>query len=251
MNIAIRRAEYTDVAPFRELHRADNRCQIIHDSVLRRGLGDAYLIEADGRMAGYAGVWNQYDPGRLMEFYTLPHLRAQAALMCREAIAAAGVTEIEAQTNMPAMLALLYDCAEGIQAENYLFADAMHAALACPNALVRKAAPGEAEAAFPGGHEVGDWLLEVTGRVVATGGFLTHYNPPYGDVYMEVAESARRQGYGSYLVQELKRITYEAGYEPAARCNAGNLASRRTLEKAGMRVCGRLLVGKVKPVSDG
>jgi GNAT superfamily N-acetyltransferase len=33
-----------------------------------------------------------------------------------------------------------------------------------------------------------------------------HYNPPYGDVYMEVAEPFRRRGLGAYLVQELKRI---------------------------------------------
>ena len=85
------------------------------------------------------------------------------------------------------------------------------------------------------------------GRVVATGGFLCHYNPPYGDLYMEVAEHARRQGYGSYLIQELKRVCYEAGRLPSARCSPENEASRRTLERAGLLSCGRLLVGEVAP----
>lgn len=94
---------------------------------------------------------------------------------------------------------------------------------------------------------VGDWVTEADGAIVATGGFLCHYNPPYGDIYMEVAESARRRGYGSYMVQELKRVCYEAGKTPAARCNATNDISRRTLERAGMLPCARLLTGNVSP----
>jgi hypothetical protein len=75
-------------------------------------------------------------------------------------------------------------------------------------------------------HEpVGDWVVESQGAVVATGGFYCHYNPPYGDIFTEVAEPARLQGFGSYLVQELKRACYEAGKKPAAGCNPGNLAS--------------------------
>ena len=69
---------------------------------------------------------------------------------------------------------------------------------------------------------MGDCLLEVDGAIVATGGILTHYNPPYGDIYMEVDEPIRRRGYGSYLVQEVKRACYEMGKVPAARCNASN-----------------------------
>jgi RimJ/RimL family protein N-acetyltransferase len=84
--------------------------------------------------------------------------------------------------------------------------------------------------------------------VVATGGFLSHYNPPYGDIYMEVAEPFRRMGFGSYLIQELKRVCCEAGKKPAARCNPDNLASRRALEKAGLLPCGHFLVGEVKPL---
>ena len=85
-----------------------------------------------------------------------------------------------------------------------------------------------------------------SGPVVATGGFLCHYNPPYGDIFMEVTEPARRQGIGSYLVQEVKRVCYEAGKKPAARCGPSNIASRRTLQKAGLLPCGRLLAGKIR-----
>jgi ribosomal protein S18 acetylase RimI-like enzyme len=62
---------------------------------------------------------------------------------------------------------------------------------------------------------------------------------------MEVAEPYRRQGYGSYLVQELKRVAYERGSVPAARCNVRNTASRGTLQKAGFVACARILSGRV------
>ena len=91
----------------------------------------------------------------------------------------------------------------------------------------------------------GNWALQADGEIVATGGILYHYNPPYGDVFMEVAEGHRRRGLGPYLVQELKRICREGGHVPAARCQHDNHASRRTLERAGMLPCGRILRGRL------
>jgi GNAT superfamily N-acetyltransferase len=68
---------------------------------------------------------------------------------------------------------------------------------------------------------------------------------PYGDIYMSVAEPLRRRGLGSYLVQELKRVCYENGDVPAARCNPTNVASRKMLQKAGFVPCGHILAGKL------
>ena len=62
---------------------------------------------------------------------------------------------------------------------------------------------------------------------------------------MAVAEPFRRRGLGSYLVQELKRVCYRDGNVPAARCNTTNVASRKTLQKAGFVPCGHILVGSV------
>jgi GNAT superfamily N-acetyltransferase len=70
---------------------------------------------------------------------------------------------------------------------------------------------------------------------VATGGLMFHYNVPYTDIYMDVAEPFRRRGFGSYLVQELKRLAYELGSIPCARCDPSNIGSRKTLQKAGTR----------------
>jgi GNAT superfamily N-acetyltransferase len=62
---------------------------------------------------------------------------------------------------------------------------------------------------------------------------------------MKVAEPFRKRGLGTYLVQELKRVCYERGSVPAARCNPTNIASRKTLQKAGFVPCGHILTGSV------
>jgi GNAT superfamily N-acetyltransferase len=245
MHIQIERGEYKDIEALRELYRQEANCQIICDSLLRRDLADAYLIVVDGRRAGYGGVRNKYDPGRLMEFYTLPHIRAQTLPLFRELLAVSQATSIEAQTNMPLMLTMLYDCARDISTESILFEERLVTHLACPQGIFRRATPQD-----QGPDPEAEWGLEVAGAMVASGGFLCHYNPPYGDVFMSVAESARRQGFGSYLVQEIKRVCYEAGRKPAARCNPDNIASRRTLQKAGFLPCGRKLVGTVVTASE-
>jgi GNAT superfamily N-acetyltransferase len=68
---------------------------------------------------------------------------------------------------------------------------------------------------------------------------------PYCDVAMEIREEYRPRGLGAYLAQELKRIAYEMGGIPAARCDPNNIASRKTLQKAGLVPFAHILVGKI------
>lgn len=246
MDIQIRQAEYRDVESMRGLFRQEANCQIVHDSFMARGLANPYVILVDGRMAGYGGVGNKYPPKRLIEFYVLPNLRRFALPMYRELLAVGQVAEMEAQSNLPLMLLMLYECAVNISPEAILFEDGLTTNLICPDGVFRQKLPEDVEAIFEHhGEPVGDWVIETTHGIVAMGGFMTHYNPPYGDIYMEVAEPARRQGVGGYLVQELKRVCYEAGRMPSARTGADNVASQATLQKAGLFPCARMLVGQV------
>jgi len=93
---------------------------------------------------------------------------------------------------------------------------------------------------------IGDYVIECNGEVVATGGFLLHYNKPFADLYMEVREDCRGRGIGSFLVQEIKKQCYLAGRVPAARCDIRNTGSRATLIKAGLQVCGFMLMGEIR-----
>ena len=103
----------------------------------------------------------------------------------------------------------------------------------------------EADVTFDKKVELGEYILERKGKVVATGGFLLHYNMPFADLYMDVREDCRRQGFGSFILQEVKRECYLAGRVPAARCNIANEASKATLIKAGLKVCGFMLRGDI------
>lgn len=249
MKIQVEQVEYPVVETLRDLYRAEANCQIVRDSMMRRGLSDIYLVRVDGAVAAYAGVLNKYDKDRLFEFYTIPSVRRHALPILREVIAASRATRMQAQTNMPLMLLMLFDCATDIVCENILFEDAFTSSLSIPGATFRRVAEEDKPHIFEHKVEgVGDWMVEVDGVAVATGGALYHYNPPYGDIYMEVDEKQRGKGYGSFLVQELKRICYEAGKRPAARCNVDNTASRNTLQKAGLLPCGRILAGDLVPL---
>lgn len=246
MNIEVHRAEYQEVEALRELYRQEVNCQIIHDSILRRGMADPYLILVNGRIAGYGGVWNKHDIGRLMEYYTLPSARAYSLPMFQELLKVSQAVSMEVQTNIPLMLQMFVDCASNIRKEYILFEDAKTTDIGCADGIFRRIDAKDKESLFEHKHEPGgEWMIEARGEAVATGGALYHYNPPYGDIYMEVEESHRRRGYGSYLVQELKRVCYEIGKKPAARCNVHNTASRATLQKAGLLPCGSLLVGDI------
>jgi RimJ/RimL family protein N-acetyltransferase len=60
-----------------------------------------------------------------------------------------------------------------------------------------------------------------------------------------VAEAYRQKGFGSLIIQELKKEASRLKRVPSARCNIQNIASKKALLKAGMRVCGHLLIGEL------
>ena len=152
----------------------------------------------------------------------------------RQLIDASQATRIRAQTNDRLLLLMLYDCATDIIVENVLFADGAETTLPAPaGALERKA--GEEE----------EWRIVDEGQIAAERGPAVSLQP---------AVCRHLYGGGRDLsaprLWELPRAgaqarAYTIGNIPAARCNADNAASRRTLERAGMLPCGRILRGEV------
>ena len=247
MQISVTPCHAHELLHLHQLYRDEADCQLVHDSFWFRGLLDAYSIHIDRAVAGHGAVANRYGKGRLLEFYLHPRFRTDAPEILREVLEETGATHIEAQSNIPFMLAMFEAFTSDRLVEKTLFADATCTELMPPARACFRHKRTEAELPIFR-HEVepeGDWVLEADGEIVATGGSLTHYNPPYADLYMEVAQAHRGRGFGSYLVQELKRACCDAGKRPAARCDPANEASRKTLERAGMAVCGELLVRRV------
>lgn len=248
MEIRVERREWRELFAQHELYRAEANCQLIRDSHWARGFLNCYAIDVDGRRAGHGAVAERYDKGRVLEFYVLPEFCTFTSPMFAEFLKTSQATHIEAQSNVPIMLGMLREFGSDIIVENFLFAEGRETQLTCPaNGLFRRLkTEGELPLFNHRAEPLGDWLIEAQGKIVGTGGYLTHYNPPYADLYMEVEESQRKKGFGSYLIQELKRICQADGYKAAARCGFENVASRKTLERGGMKVCGEVLVGAVK-----
>jgi GNAT superfamily N-acetyltransferase len=248
MELSARQTALEEIQAWRDLYRQEMNCQIIHDSIHSRpGWTVEYALIADGTPVGYgsvavAGPWK--DQPSLYEFYVLLHYRSRLFDFFAVLLAASGVRRIETQSNDSLLTAMLHTFARDVTSESILYHDKLTTALAPGDAHFRRAIASdnlEISAAQLFSHGV----VEVGGAVAAKGGILFHYNRPYGDIYMEVAEPFRRRGLGSYLVQELKRICYEQGNVPSARCNPNNIASRKTLQKAGFVPCGHILTGSV------
>jgi GNAT superfamily N-acetyltransferase len=244
-----------DIVRWRDLYRHEMNCQIIHDSLhAREGWTQSYLLLVDDAAVGYgstaiSGPWK--GKPTIFEFYILPQYRCGLFDIFSTLLEAAGTTSIETQTNDALLSNMLHALALTVTSESILFHDKITTAHAPPGAVVRRMTSGDAAQILSHQLEAdAEWVLEVEGRIAGTGGILYHYNRPYGDIYMRIAEPFRRRGFGSYLVQELKRICYEQGSVPAARCNPTNIASRRTLQKAGFVPCGIRVTGSVAKLSD-
>jgi GNAT superfamily N-acetyltransferase len=248
MKLSAKAANVEDVLPWRDMYRLEMGCQIIHDSIHRRpGWTQEYFLFAGGTPVGYgsvaiAGPWT----GRptVYEFYVVPQHRLRVFDLFSTLLVASGAIMLEVQSNDSLATVMLHTFTQNVTSESVLFHDKLTTSLLSPGAAFRAATAAEVPD-VPRDQLKWHGVVEVEGKVAATGGIL--YNRPYGDIYMEVAESCRRRGLGSFLVQESKRVCYESGNVPAARCNPGNVASRRTLQKAGFVPCGHILNGSVLP----
>src|SRR5258707_8620135 len=190
---------------------------------------------AEGSRTGYGsiairGPWKGIPA--IFEFYVLPCHRRSAFDLFGALLNASGAKELEIQSNDPLITVMLHTFADGVVSESILFHDRLTTSLNAAGACVRQAHADDAVAISAQGLDAdATWVLEVEGNLAGTGGGLFHYNRPYGDVYMAIAKPFRRRGFGSYLVQELKRICYEQGSGPSPRCKPNNIASRRNLHK--------------------
>jgi len=227
-----------EVLSLRTRYREEMNCQIVHDSIHRReGWTLSYLLDLGSGAVGFGSVaiggpWK--DKPTVFEFYVLPEQRTRAFDLFENFLAASKARFFEIQSNDALLLVMLHTYGQNIASEKIVFHDKLTTALPPNGAILRRVtSEEEIRSCLEQRQGGGEWLLEVNGTDAGKGGILFHYNRPYGDIYMEVNEPFRRRGLGSYFVQELKRLCYEIGAIPGARCNPSNVASRQTLQRAG------------------
>jgi GNAT superfamily N-acetyltransferase len=250
MNLSAKSTTVEAILPWRDRYRDEMRCQIVHDSLhSRAGWTIPFLLNADHTMVGYGsilvgGPWK--GTRTVFEFYVLPAYRSLVFDLLAILVEAGEATAIQAQTSDTLLTVMLHVWCGTVRSEKIVFADRLATSLPAGGATFRRATADDKERIFAHHREpVGDWLIEFEGAIVATGGIALHYNRPYGDIFMEVAAPFRRRGLGSYLVQELKRVGRESGNIPCARCDTADVASRRTMQKAGLVPCAHILSGAI------
>jgi GNAT superfamily N-acetyltransferase len=239
-----------EVLPLRTRYREEMNCQIVHDSIHRReGWTLSHVLDLGGVAAGFGSVaiggpWK--GKPTVFEFYVLPEHRSRAFDLFETFLAASGARFFEVQTNDALLTVMALTYGRDVASEKIVFHDELTTAHAADGAILRRVtSEQQIQTCLEQRQGGGEWLLEIDGNVAAKGGILFHYNRPYGDIYMEVSDPFRRRGLGSYLVQELKRVCYELGAVPGARCNPSNTASRRTLQRAGFVPFAHILNGSI------
>ena len=250
MSIAVRRAEYSEIASLRGAFLREMNGQVVHDSIhVRPGWTLEYVVVDRGAPIGYgsvavAGPWR--DRPTVYEFYVDPDYRPRAFELFDAFVTESRPQAFEVQTSDTLSTVLTLAYATDIGTEKIVFRDYATTVHNANGLTLRGVTPADAiQAAIAERQGGGEWLVELDGVVVGSGGMLFHYNRPYADIYMDVTEPFRRRGIGTYIVQELKRICYELGAIPCARTSPTNVASRRTLQKAGFVPFAHILFGGI------
>jgi GNAT superfamily N-acetyltransferase len=239
MEFNIVKSRLAEIEALRDLFLRENNFQFIYNKCHSAGWADVYLFSLNGEKVGYGSVWGKdrrEDRDTIFEFFMTKPCRKYADQVFTEFTKVSAAGYVECQSNDLLLTRMLFVYSENINAEAILFEDGFETTFEIPGISFTKNEVPD------GGVE---YRLELYGELMATGGFVWNYNLPFIDLYYEVEENHRKKGFGTLIMQELKKEAYLLGRIPAARCNVKNLASRNTLIKAGMKICGYILVGKM------
>ena len=248
MKCQVEKTSVSEISNLRQLFLSENNFQIRYHSCHERGWSDSYHLICEKEIVGYGsvkGMKELSDRDTIFEFYLKPDYRKYSNAFFEELIQKSGAIYTENQTNDKFLLSMVYEYCKDISSDVILFEDHFQTNFEMPDVIFRNRKKGENIV----GKKISDdsdFILEKDKKVVAAGGFLLHYNFPFADLYMEVAEDYRKQGLATFILQEVKKECYKAGRVPAARCNIANMGSRKSLLKAGMQIAGYMLKGKIK-----
>src|SRR3954469_24875273 len=184
--ISIARCRRSRIQPLRALFLQELNAQVRYDAAHARTGAAHYAVRRDGLDIGYGALMDtQSGNGTVFEFYVLPPFRSGAPELLRQLTAASNANALECQTNDRFYSSLVRALGDDASSDTILFAAEHSNQSTSSDGVFRPRR--RADRIFA--HEmepVGDFVIDVGGEVVATGGFLLHYNPPFADLFMEV-----------------------------------------------------------------
>jgi GNAT superfamily N-acetyltransferase len=248
MPVQVVRGALADILGWRALFLQELHAQCRYDACHARGWSDLRLLQLHDRIVGYGALKARDDQAvrdAVFEWYVLPPWRSHQRDLFAALVAASGAEWVECQTNDPCLYPVARHVAPDLQPTTFLF-EADKDVVSEDAGAGGLRSRGTDDTFTHTSEPVGDQVLEVDGEIVGTAGHLTHYNPPFADIYMEVAPTQRRKGYGARLVAGAIRECWLSGHVPAARCHIDNIASRATLLNGGMREVGQVMIGEIR-----
>ena len=247
MTLKVLETHLSTILPLRKKYLRENTFQIRYNACHERNWTDSYLLFVDNKIVGYGsvkGLERLSDRDTIFEFYIVPSKRISAKFLFKKLIQASGSKFVESQTNDLLTTGMLESVCVNIQKKMILFGEHVDTNINLKEVEFRPLKSGE-EVFGKKEEDKGSFVLEVENQVVADAGYMCHYNPPYADVYMDVAQAHRKKGYGSYILQEVIKNSKAAEKIPAARCKMENAASRACLLKVGFKEVGHMLFGEI------
>ncbi|MES1219740.1 MAG: GNAT family N-acetyltransferase, partial [Bacteroidota bacterium] len=220
MEIKVTKIDLKEIQPFRVLFLHENNFQFTYDKCHRYGWADTYTFTLDDVKIGYGSVWGKEkreDRDSIFEFYIIPPYIGLANKFFKEFHRVSGTSFIECQSNDLLLTSMLYEYAQNISAEAILFEDHFQTNFLLPEIIFQKRVSEDNYR-----DDDRQYMLKLNDEIVATGGLMLNYNIPYADIYYEVNEKYRQRGFGTFIVQKLKKEAYQMGRVPAARCNINN-----------------------------
>lgn len=210
----------------------------------------AYLILNDGETIGYCFISSKKV---LLQFHVLPEKAYLAEDAFAYLVSHGLIEKALVLTRDPLCLALCMDWQKDVSVRCHLFADGVDLPAPPPGSAgtaFRHAVAADIpaiRAACGDFHDFLDYTLEdsiereeifvlLEGSDILASGVISGRNAlhPYVDIGMCVSEAHRRRGIGTYIVTKLRDYCHRMGWVPGASCQSTNIASKRTLEKAGM-----------------
>jgi GNAT superfamily N-acetyltransferase len=250
MRILATHIDWHEISALRQDFLAANHCQIRYHARYTRGWASTFLLSLNnGKAIGYGSIMGLEDLAArdtIFEFHLLATYQSHWEMAFQALAQASGAVYVECQTNTPLLYRCLQTFCAEVQTPVFLFGKYTDTNLPNPGCLFRPRSSDDHSIFEHHSEPLGDQVLIKGDKILATGGYLSHYNPPYVDLYMEVHPDHRQEGLGSFLIQELCRLCLSKKRIPAARCNFENEASRRTLLKAGLQQVGMMAQGKLK-----
>lgn len=209
-------------------------------------------IQDQEQHAGYFCIGSNND---LLRFHLWENYQARAQEIFRWLVSTYGIQHAITSTIEPLYFSLCLDVQRSIALHSYLFRDNQRIELSSglSKSVFRKAEKRELDdiARFYRANTEGsgEWIetflnarlnreelfvLYDQQTLVAAGESIpSQKQPPYADLGMVVARSYRGRGLGSFMLTQLKKHCYEAGWKPICSCEASNRASKKAIEKAG------------------